>query len=147
MQRMHKFLCLPSADRRFLVQAAFLLGVVRLGLWLLPFGSLRRLLARMTQVPPEPRETDRASMDRITWAVTVTSRYIPMTTCLTQAMVTQVLLGQCGHPASLRVGVARSEAGQLQAHAWVESQGRIVLGNLKDLSRYAPLPPLEGESP
>jgi len=35
--------------------------------------------------------------------------------------------------------------GQLQAHAWVESQGRIVSGGLKDLWRYTPLPLLEGK--
>jgi len=34
---------------------------------------------------------------------------------------------------------------QLQAHAWVESQGRIVSGGLKDLWRYTPLPLLEGK--
>jgi len=86
-------------------------------------------------------------MDSVTWAVAVASRYVPLVTCLTQALATQVLLGRCGHPASLRIGVARSERGQLQAHAWVESQGRIVFGGLKNLSHYTPLPPLEGERP
>lgn len=139
MGRMHKFLRLPSTDRRLLVQSAFLLGTIRLGLWLLPFGTLRRLLARMTQV------TNQASMDRVIWAVAAASQYVPLVTCLTQALATQALLGRCGHPASLRIAVARSEEGGLHAHAWVESHGRIVLGGLEDLSRYTPLPPLEGE--
>jgi hypothetical protein len=30
------------------------------------------------------------------------------------------------------------------AHAWVESRGRVMVGSLRDLSRYAPLPPLPG---
>ncbi len=139
MHRMRKFLRLPSTDRRLLIQSVFLLGAIRLGLWLLPFETLRRLLARVAQ------GTNRASLDRVTWAVTVAGRYVPVATCLTRALATQVLLGRCGHPASLRIGVVRSEEGQLQAHAWVESRGRIVLGGSEDLSRYTPLPPLEGD--
>lgn len=141
MQRVNRLLCLPSTDRRLLIHSAFLLGAVRLGLWLLPFKTLRRLLARTTQV------TNQVSVEKVTWAVKVASRYVPMTTCLTRALSTQMLLGQCGHPASLRIGVARSEEGRLQAHAWVESEGRIVLGGLEDLSCYTLLPPLEGERP
>lgn len=86
-------------------------------------------------------------MDRVTWAIAVASRYVPKATCLAQAQAMQVLLGRCGHPASLRIGVARSEEGRLHAHAWVESDGRIVLCNCEDLARYTPLPPLEGERP
>lgn len=141
MQRMHKFLRLPSPDRRLLVQSAFLLGAIRLGLWLLPLGTLRRFLARMTP------GTHQAPMDSVTWAVAVASRYVPLVTCFNQALATQVLLRRCGHPARLRIGVARSERGPLQAHAWVESEGRIVFGGPENLSRYTPLPPLEGERP
>jgi hypothetical protein len=54
-----------------------------------------------------------------------------------------MLLARIGQPAALRIGVARSEEGRFQAHAWVESQGRIVVGKLPDLRRYAVLPPLE----
>ncbi len=141
MQRMYKFLCLPSTDRHLLIQAVFLLGAVRLGLWLLSFQTLRRRLTRITQA------TKQVPIDRVVWAVTVASRYVPLTTCLTRALAAQVLLGRCGHPASLRIGVTRSEAGQLQAHAWVESQeGQIVFGGLEDLSRYSLMPPLEREN-
>jgi hypothetical protein len=46
------------------------------------------------------------------------------------------------NPRSLRIGVAKGEAGKLEAHAWVESQGRIVIGGLRDLPYFTPLPPL-----
>jgi len=65
---------------------------------------------------------------------------MPGVKCLARALATQVLLRHS--PAHLCIGVARRK-GQLQAHAWVESQGRIVSGGLRDLWRYTRLPSLE----
>jgi hypothetical protein len=86
-------------------------------------------------------------MRQVVWAVTVGSRYVPAATCLTQALVTQVLLSRRGHPASMRIGVARSEAGEFQAHAWVECRGRVVIGGAQAPLRFTPLPSLERERP
>lgn len=146
MQRLCKFLHLNKRDRRLLVSAALVLGTIRLGLCLLPFQTLRRLLARMTQTTTELQKPNQASVGRVVWAVEVVSRYMPGgVKCLARALATQVLLGRRGLRAELRIGVAKSERGQLEAHAWVESQGRIVIGGLKDLARYTPLPTLEAE--
>ena len=139
MQHVRNFLHLPSADRRLLIQSVFLLGAIRVGLWLLPFKTLRQFVARAAQV------TAQVPADRVTWAVTVASRYVPGASCLTQALATQVLLGRFGHPTSLRIGVARGAGGELQAHAWVESRGRIVLGGVEAPVSYTPLPPLDGD--
>jgi hypothetical protein len=142
---LRKYLRLPATDRRFLVKAALLLGVVRLGLWLLPFQTLRRLLARMTCETTTLHDAEQTSIERIAWTVAGASQYIPMATCLTQALTTQVLLGWQGHAARLCIGVARSESGQFQAHAWVECQGRVVIGGAEAPLRFTPLPPLEGK--
>ena len=144
MKQLSKFLGLPRSERRLLLNAAFLLGAIRVGLWLLPFQTLRRLLARIYATRTQLQK--RVSVGRVVWAVEVVSWYMPGVKCLARALATQMLLNQHGHPAHLRIGVARSETGQLQAHAWVESQGRIVSGGLRDLWRYTPLPPLEGKT-
>jgi hypothetical protein len=147
MKRLHKLLSLTSRERRLLVSAALLLGAIRLGLWLLPFQVLRRLLARITEATTQLQNADETSLDRVVWAVAVGSRYIPGVKCLARALATQVLLSQRSYPTCLRIGVAKDKGGKLEAHAWVESQGRIVIGDLGDLSRYTPLPPLVGERP
>jgi hypothetical protein len=144
MKRLHKFLRLPATDQRLLVKSALLLGAVRLGLWLLPFQTLRRLLARM--IGGNTTLQEETSIAKIAWAITVASWYVPAATCLTQALATQVLLGRQGRAATLRIGVVRSEVGQLQAHAWVEYQGSVVIGGIEAPSRFTPLPPLEGKS-
>jgi hypothetical protein len=46
----------------------------------------------------------------------------------------------------VRVGVDRSNTGELQAHAWVESHGKIVIGgSARSLRRFTPLSAPNGE--
>jgi len=136
MRRLYKFFRLPRGERWLLIKAALLLGVIRIGLRLLPFQTLKRLLDSASQ----PRATDQFSSDRIAWAVTAAGRYVlGDKPCLTQALAVQLLFKRRGYPASLRIGVARKERGELQAHAWVESDDKVVVGG-GDLSRYTQLP-------
>jgi hypothetical protein len=46
-----------------------------------------------------------------------------------------LVLKQSGRHASLHIGVNGSENGRLNAHAWVESQGRVIVGD-SDLGRF-----------
>ena len=145
MSRLGKFRRLPPAERRLLISAVLLLWAVRLGLWLLPLRTLRRLVTRFQGHPPRlpatGSEASRLSIERIAWAVAQASRSVPRATCLTQAFAAQILLTRQGYPASLRIGVAKGEGGQFQAHAWVETQGRVVLGG-PQFARFTPLPAL-----
>lgn len=89
---------------------------------------------------------NRTLVNRIAWAITIASRYIPMATCFTQALATKVLLNRYGQRAKVCIGVSRSEGGQLQAHAWVEWNGRIVIGGSEaSLQQYVPLVAANGE--
>ena len=67
-----------------------------------------------------------------------------MKNCLVQAVAAEVMLNQAGHPRELRIGVANG-ADELIAHAWVESEGRVVIGEI-ELDRYAPLKRLHVQS-
>lgn len=136
-----QFVRLAAPDRALLVRAALLLGATRLALWLLPLRVVRRLLVRSVRPARAPRPT----REGIGWAVSTARRVVPRATCLPQALVAEALLLGAGHPAHLRIGVVKTAPGRLEAHAWVESQGLIVVGQLhEDLSRYTPLPPLPG---
>jgi len=146
MIRLGKFLRLPPADRRLLVTAALLQAAIRLGLTLLPYRKLRGLVDRLARVSPHRHLAPPASPERIAWAVTRASRAVPGATCLTQALAAKVLLERRGHPARVRVGIGRAEGAPLLAHAWVECEGRIVLGGT-DLTQYTPLSPLDPLAP
>jgi hypothetical protein len=144
MKSLCKFLLLKPTERRFLLRTGLLLWVARLGLWLLPLPTLRCLLTKLKPSEPIDREAS-ANIEKIVWAVSVASRYVPAATCLTQALAGQILLAQHGEPALLQIGVAKNEAGDLEAHAWVESRGRIVIGDSRELFRYTRLPSVEGK--
>ncbi|HEY0733679.1 MAG TPA: lasso peptide biosynthesis B2 protein [Herpetosiphonaceae bacterium] len=140
MSLLRKWLRLSPGERRLLLRAWLLLGVIRVALWLLPFRIVHRLPARAQAASPC------FSIEQIGWAVAIAGVYLPRATCLPQALAAQVLLRRHGHAADLKIGVARDERGRLEAHAWVESAGRIVIGgSASTLARYTPLPaaPLE----
>jgi Transglutaminase-like superfamily len=63
-------------------------------------------------------------------------------TRLNQALATQMLLARRGYPALLHIGVAKGKEGQFQAHAWVESEGKVVIGGA-GLGCFTPLAVLE----
>jgi hypothetical protein len=132
-----------------LLKVALLLGLARLGLALLPFKTLQRLFAQTSKqtarVPADPAGYRR----RVVWAAEVAGkRLLGARPCLPQALVTQWLLNRAGCPATLRIGVAKGHAGQLLAHAWVEHDGKVVIGGAFSPARYKPLLPIKtGHSP
>jgi hypothetical protein len=138
MRRLRKFLSLSGIERRLLLSALFVTAGVRLGLWLLPFQTLRRLLSRRTQRAVAQRAREEPAPERITWAVRAASRYVPRATCLTQALAAWTLLTRNGYAAHVLFGVAKDRAKRLEAHSWLECQGRVLIGE-SNLSRYTPL--------
>ena len=138
MSRLGKFLRLPAAERRLLCGTALLLGATGLGLRVLSFYTVRRLLHRLGRLAARTR----LPADRIAWAVTAAGRNIPGAgNCLVQALAAETLLRRHGHRAELRIGVARAAAQPFQAHAWVECDGRAFLGGT-ELGGFSALPPL-----
>lgn len=135
------FLKLPAEKRILLLKATLLLAVIRLALWILPFQMLRRLIVRITPSDADsPTTVDYAT--REVWAVKKASKYLPgFRNCLVQALAAQILLARRGNPAFLCIGVARAESGKLTAHAWLESNGDVILGDSADLSQFKLLSP------
>ena len=144
MTQVRSFWSLPLKSKVFLAKTIGLLGLIRLGLWILPFQTLRRLLDSLSQTSLRQTPNSNA-IKRIVDGVQVGSRYVPKATCLTQALAAQVMLSRRGYPATLRLGVIKDEQGHLEAHAWVESEGQIIIGGVDSPVNFVPLPPLEGK--
>jgi hypothetical protein len=141
MRLIAKYKQWSAEQRRLFFRALFLVVVIRIALWTIPFRVTRNWVDRLRKPSGPSRELDRLVIRQIAWAVGTASRRIPGATCLTQGMATQVLLGRLGQDSELRLGVARSKQnGQIEAHAWVEAQGRVVKGAAIDnFHRYVPL--------
>lgn len=145
MKRLHNFLKMSNRARVLLLAALILLTGVRLGLLLLPFRKLIKLITRISEGLSHEIAVNKVSLGQIVWAVNVVTRYTPGgAKCLARALTTQILMSWCGYKPELRIGVAKSETGNFEAHAWIEYQGQVVMGNLQDLPRFVPLPSLEG---
>jgi hypothetical protein len=136
--RLRKLFSLSAPDWRLLASAVFLCGAVRVGLWLLPLRAVQRILRRISQGSARPGREEQLSPERIAWAVNVASRFVPGSTCLTGALATRVLLERRNHRACLHLGLSPTQAGGLRGHAWVESGGKVVMGE-RDVSTYVPL--------
>jgi len=146
-----RFRRLSPAHRRLIGRALVLVPLARLGLWIVPYGRVRRMMSvsrrdpESTAAGARPRATARHTPGEIAWAVRAVSRRVPAASCLTQALAAQRLLAQDGYPSRLQIGVARSPTGTFEAHAWLECEGRIVIGEIDDLTRFTPMVPAGDE--
>jgi hypothetical protein len=141
MSRLSRFFRLSGAERVLLIQATILLVAIRLGLRALRFARLRNLLARLGRTRNRPEDQlDAAARDRTIWAVETVSRQFPaIGTCLMQALAIHALLARQGYDSNLRIGVTRDSDGKFMAHAWLEKNGVILIGE-SGHQNYTPLP-------
>jgi hypothetical protein len=141
MSRLTKFLALSHSDRALLLRAWFEVLRARAGLTLLPFTWHA---ARIVCTQPGTFRNPHLSADRIAWAIGVTSRYVPRASCLTQALAAKRMLNAAGISSQVRFACGVDTEGAMAsagAHAWVESDGKVVLGGAVPPGLVA-LPPL-----
>lgn len=133
-----RLFALERGDRWLVVEALLLIGLVQAGLRILSFAALQRLLGVVKRF----RLRSHSRPARIAWALNAVARVVPGRTCLTDALAADVMLCRRGYPSSLRIGVKKRTGGAapLEAHAWVESDGSIVAGELDTLDEYWRLP-------
>lgn len=116
-----------------------------LALRCLPFARVMRFCQDFRTTGDEGNPQSRPPVTQLAWLVTVAGRHSPTTaTCLTEALALSWLLSRQGIATNLRIGVAHRH-GDLDAHAWLEQNGRIILGKT-DADAYAPLMPPSHEA-
>ncbi|NJN23359.1 MAG: lasso peptide biosynthesis B2 protein [Acaryochloridaceae cyanobacterium RL_2_7] len=142
-------------NRRLLLFRTFiLLTGVRLGLALLAFQNLREVLARFSTVSnytqkhlPRNDVQTQQMVRQVIWAVEKSAQLMPGgAKCLAKALTTQVLMARRSCECEFKIGVAKTEQGALEAHAWIEKDGQVIMGFLPDLDRFQSLPPLQKPS-
>ena len=123
MRRFAAFWALSGEDRRLLLEALAACAYFRLALYFVSANRLRGLVAQTI------RSTGRSGgpLERIVWAVRTALRWTPGATCLVAGLALQRMLGRHGHRSELHIGVSRT-GGVFAAHAWVERDGRVLVG-------------------
>jgi Transglutaminase-like superfamily len=145
MSRLGKLVALPAGQRTLLFRAALLLMAIRVGLWVLPFATLRSVLRRLAAGESKRHSAEAPGRPAlVVWAVEAVGNRLPaIGTCLTQALAAHVLLARMGQRSDLRIGVKRSADGKFAGHAWLEQDGTVLIGGSCH-SSYAPMPVLHG---
>lgn len=138
MNSMFKFIGLSFEEKVLIVRASCWLLFFRAGLFLAPMRLAKKWIRNGESQESTYHRVGTPNINDIVRAVRLCKRFVPYATCLTQALAARRLLSRYGYDAILKIGVAKSES-KLEAHAWIEVDGKVVLGRQAYHSRYAVL--------
>lgn len=136
MRKIYKFLFFPYQKKKLLGQSLFLVWIIRIGLWLFSFKSLDKWLSYFDSNNIDNAQANWTIINGVVRTVQACSRYVPYATCLTQALATRTLLQMKGQYSQLKIGVKKYEDEKFTAHAWIEVDGRIIIGKRPYHHRY-----------
>lgn len=135
-----KFLKLATTEKILILKSFFLVLVIRVALWLVPVKLLQNLFPWNSEENCDDTTPGNwGEITSIVRAVKAVSRFVPRATCLTQALAASLLIRRSGQTSALRIGVAKDDKSRLIAHAWLEKDGRIILGKHPDQRRFIEL--------
>ena len=142
MGLLHKFFERSWRGKALSLRALYLVSGVRVGLWVLPYRTVQRLVEHPLNAQPlyPPATPDAwAYQQSVVAAVEgIGRRLLGEKPCLTQALVVQRMLRQAGYDTSLHFGVTKAE-GELLAHAWLEQGDIVIVGGGASPAQYTPL--------
>jgi hypothetical protein len=131
---------MPRSDTRtpgllLLLEAWVLMPSFWLAVRVAPGPVMRNVVGRSGQQP----RADLAA--RVAAAIEDAAGWLPRraTTCLPRACTAQVMLTRRGAVSSVRIGVARTAAGGMQAHAWIDAAG-LPIGRAATGPEFVQLP-------
>ena len=128
IRRINRLRSLSYSEWCLLAESALLLGLVKAGLLVLPFKTMRRLLRIDLEADPEAKSPDSEYEKKVVWAIEALCRRLPVfKNCLNRALATQLMLRKSGREAQLLIGVTRGPQGKFEAHAWLERTVRSLL--------------------
>ncbi|MEZ5428764.1 MAG: lasso peptide biosynthesis B2 protein [Pyrinomonadaceae bacterium] len=142
MKKIYRFIFYPFGKKTLLIKSLILLWMIRVCLWVFPFKSLNKWLSYLYPATQSGEKTNWEIIGNVSDSVRAVSKYVPYASCLTQALAVRTLLNLRGQDSNLRIGVDKDAAEDFSAHAWIEIDGRIIIGKLpRHHQRFAVLNP------
>ncbi len=146
MKKIRRFLGLSFFEKKLFIQAFILLAIVKLGLWGLSFQTLLKITKGLEQWQFRPsaplKQMSHHCQGEINCCVQMIDRatwYMPgRAKCLARALTAQILLRRLRYPTELRIGVKKGSGKPLEAHAWVELYGQVIIGQVSELTHFIP---------
>ena len=128
MMMIHKFMNLNNSEKIIIFKALITLWIVRILLWIFPFSIIKKLIDKFDVIYNE--SNSKFSKEKLIWAIQSMSIYTPRSTCLTRALGAKFLLNMYHYSSNIKIGVSKAEI-EFEAHAWLESDNEIILGESK----------------
>ena len=139
MTALRKFIGLGRVERELLVRALAVVVLFRIAKPLLSFSHLRSLVGKLSGGSVAVSSGSAPDAKTIIWAVEASSARVPGGhNCLVRALGAETLLRRYGYTCDFKIGAGKTEAGEFTAHAWLECEGRVIIGDF-ELGRYAEL--------
>jgi Transglutaminase-like superfamily len=136
-----RFLNRPPEDRVFILRAALILPLTEIGLRLFGFRRWKELIEKFS-LPANlshswPADAQRETAARAVRAVRSVELHGPTNpNCLERSMTLWWLLRREGIDGELHIG-ARKQGARLEAHAWVELDGKVLNDVVEVHQQYA----------
>jgi hypothetical protein len=128
---------LQPLDAACFAMVAIAQASVRAALVVMPIGAVRRTAARLRFC--RWLIAARWNEDRLLTAIDATGRRLgACSTCLVRALVAEMLMTAIDRPLRLTIGVRRGAHRPLESHAWIERDGRVIVG-ASGGDRYQPI--------
>lgn len=130
-RRLAKGWQLPWRDKLVVLQVLLLLPAIALSLAVVGLVKTQRYLTWLLPKRANRERANRAGENPLAQSqylariVNRTARYSPWGNCLQRSLTLWFLLKCRGIDSDLRIGV-RQQAGEFQAHAWLESDGQVI---------------------
>ena len=125
---------LTLTDWKLLIGVAAAQIVAAAAVRLMPASVLGRNVARLR---PIVQLAVRGPEHRVIWAIHATGRRLGrVSSCLVRALVADLVIEETASR-TLTIGVRRTAAGALEAHAWLARGDRVLIGATRE--EYAPL--------
>lgn len=143
MGRLRNFINLSLLEKLYFFRSGYLIIFIHILFVFAPYRRVHRYITKkkLSNVNYGDRKKTfykRLIIDSINRA----SRYIPFSTCLSRALTGLYLLKKYGIESKLQFGVLKDTDKKVQAHAWLENEDRVIIGNLPGLKDYIKLPAL-----
>jgi hypothetical protein len=139
MKRVLKFIKLQWAEKILFAEALLIVLSVALVLRFVPFRVFKASLSKRLSEEIKNAPADWAQINKIVRSVSFISRFVPFTSCLTSALAAMLLMRRKGQYSVLRIGVTRDAEQKFKAHAWLETNGCIIIGRLTSHREYTVL--------
>jgi len=141
--KLRRFMRTNRREQTLFAAGLLAMAAARIALLMVP---LRRILEATNAMNRRwPRHTSSAmGVRRAALRISQAAAYCPVpTTCLSRTLAAHFLMSRLGFDSMPRIGVSKAD-GAFGAHAWLECQDGIVIGDKSpDGIQYQPVPSLE----